>query len=139
MTLPTRIVVTTALVLALGGLVALLPLLAESVEPRTVVVVARQMSFYVGEDKASNPTISAAPGESIRIIFVNEDSGFDHDFSVTAWAVRTPVVHGKGRTSIELQVPPKPGKVAYLCSIHASMMMGTIEVVAPGSLATSER
>jgi hypothetical protein len=129
MTVRTRLLLTTACVVALAGLFALLPLGARSLEPREVVVIARQMSFYAGGGTTANPTIRMAPGERIRITLISADPGFDHDFAVTAWDVKTPVLHGEGRTSILIQAPDKPGKATYVCSIHASMMSGTIEVI----------
>ena len=130
MTLRTRFVLTAILVVALGRLFALLPLGARSLELREVVIIARQMSFYAGDGATANPTIQMAPGERIRITLIGADPGFDHDFAVTAWGVKTPVLHGEGRTSIVVQAPDKPGKASYVCSIHALMMSGTIEVVA---------
>jgi plastocyanin len=136
MTVRTRLILTTTFVLALGGLFALLPLGARSIEPREVVVVARQMSFYVRDGVTANPTLQMTPGERIRITLISADPGFDHDFAVTAWGVKTPVLHGEGRTSIVIQAPAEPGKATYVCSIHASMMNGTIEVIAarPGAV-----
>jgi hypothetical protein len=61
---------------------------------------------------------------------VSADPGFDHDFAITAWDVRTPVLHGEGRTSVVIDVPDEPGTATYVCSLHASMMSGVIEVVA---------
>lgn len=130
MTVRIRFVLTTILVVAVGGLFALLPLGARSLEPREVVIIARQMSFYAGDGAVANPTIQMAPGERIRITLIGADPGFDHDFAVTAWGVKTPVLHGEGRTSIVVQAPDKPGKATYVCSIHALMMNGTIEVIA---------
>lgn len=130
MTIRTRLILTTTLVLALGGLFALLPVGARSLEPREVVVVARGMSFYAADGTTANPTIQMAPGERIRITLIGADSGFDHDFAVTAWGVKTPMLHGEGRTSIVMQAPETPGRAIYVCSVHASMMSGTIEVIA---------
>ncbi len=129
MTLRARLILTTTFVLALGGLVALLPLWARTLEPREVVVIARGMSFYADGGTTVNPTIQMAPGERIRITLIGVDPGFDHDFAVTAWGVRTPMLHGEGRTSIVMQAPDTPGNATYVCSIHASMMSGTIEVI----------
>ncbi|HEY3042530.1 MAG TPA: hypothetical protein VGJ39_00790 [Vicinamibacterales bacterium] len=130
MTVRARFFLTTTSILAVGGLFALLPVGARSLESREVIVIARQMSFYSGDGATANPTIQMAPGERIRLTLIAADPGFDHDFAVTAWDVRTPVLHGEGRTSIVLQAPDKPGKATYVCSIHASMMNGTIEVIA---------
>ena len=138
MTVRTRVVLTTTFILASGGIVALLPLAAGSVE-REVIIVARQMSFYVDGEPAANPTIRMASGERVRVTLVSADPGFDHDFAVTAWGVKTPMLHGEGRTSIVIRAPDRPGTATYVCSVHASMMRGTIEVVASGNDVTSRR
>jgi hypothetical protein len=133
MTVRTRVILSITFVLALGGLVglfALLPLGARSLEPREVVVIARDMSFRVGDGATANPIIQVAPGERIRITLINADPGFDHDFAVAAWRVNTPVLHGEGRTSLVIQAPDEPGRATYVCSMHESMMKGTIEVIA---------
>lgn len=135
MTLRARLILTTSSLLALGGLLALLPLGARSLEPREVIVIARQMSFYVGDGATANPVIQVAPGERIRITLINADPGFDHDFAVRAWGVKTPVLHGDGQTSIVVQAPQEPGKAVYVCSSHPLMMSGTIEVIAPRTAA----
>jgi plastocyanin len=133
MTVRTRFFLTTGFVLALGGLFALLPLGARSLEPREIVVVARQMSFYVDGAGSANGAIQLAPGEKVRLTLISADPGFDHDFAVSAWGVKTPALHGEGRTSVLVEAPGKPGRAEYVCTIHASMMKGTIEVVAPRS------
>ena len=133
MTVRTRVILSITFVLALGGLVglaALLPLGARSLEPREVVVIARDMSFHVADAVTANPIIQVAPGERIRITLINADPGFDHDFAVKAWRVNTPVLHGEGRTSLVIQAPDEPGRATYVCSMHESMMKGTIEVIA---------
>jgi plastocyanin len=133
MTVRTRVMLSITFVLAIGGLVgllALLPLGARSLEPREVVVIARDMSFHVGDGVTANPIIQVAPGERIRITLINADPGFDHDFAVKAWKVNTPVLHGEGRTSLVVQAPDEPGRATYVCSMHESMMKGTIEVIA---------
>jgi len=127
MTLRQRIAVTAVLVLMLGA-VALLPLVAERSEPRDVLLIARRMAFYLGDDPtSSNPVIRVAPGERIRITLVNEDSSFDHDFSIAAWRVSTPPLRA-GRTSVIFQAPQELGQIVYVCTMHATMMKGTIEV-----------
>ena len=126
----TRTMLTGAL-LVLGALAALMPLVAESEKPREIRIVARQMSFYVDGGDAANPTITVKPGERVRLTLVNEDAGLDHDFAVPAWPLTTPLVEGTGTTTIVFDAPGKPGVTDYVCSRHATMMTGTIEV-APG-------
>ena len=50
MAIRTRVILSITFVIALGGLFAVfLPLGARSLEPREVVVIARDMSFHVGD------------------------------------------------------------------------------------------
>lgn len=139
MTVRNRFMLTTVLVLGLGGLLALLPLGARTLEPREVVIIARQMSFYSGDGATANPTIQVSPGERVRITLVGADPGVDHDFAVTAWGVQTALVRGVGRTSIVIQAPDTPGEFTYLCSLHASMMTGSIQVSARPTAAPPAR
>ena len=122
-----RIALTSSL-LVLLGLVALLPLVAQSSEPREITIVASQMVFR-GASGPANPTLQVRAGERVRLVLVNEDEGFDHDLSIPGWSLATSTLHGTGRTSIEFQAPNYPGKVAYLCSLHPTMMSGTIQVL----------
>jgi plastocyanin len=136
MTVRTRWVFSTFVIIAIAGVAALLPLSAGPVE-REIVVVARQMSFQIGESGAVNPPIQLAPGERVRITLVSADAGFDHDFVVPDWGVRTKILHGQGRTSVVVRAPDTPGTTTYVCSLHATMMKGVIEVVAPHAAAPS--
>jgi plastocyanin len=131
--------VVIVVIVMLGAAAALLPLLAESREPREIVLVAKQMAFYAGDSTVTNPTIHMAPGERIRITLVNDDPGVGHDFAVSPWSLQTPVLRGKGRTSIVIQAPEQRGTTEYVCSLHASMMTGTIQVGSGTEGASSER
>jgi hypothetical protein len=75
-----------------------------------VVVVARQMSFYVNDGATANPVTQMTPGERIRITLMSADPGFDHDLAVTAWGINTPVLDGEGRASIVIQRRINQGK-----------------------------
>ena len=139
MTVRTRVMMATVVVLVVGGLATLLPLVAGSPEPREIIVVARQMAFYVNDEVTPNPTIHAAPGERVRITLISQDPGFDHDFAVAAWRVNSAVLHGEGRNSIVIQVPDKPGVTTYVCTRHAFMMKGIIEVSDPSTARDPEK
>lgn len=130
---------TVGLVLLLGGVCALLPLIAQPQEPREVPLVVQGMAFYLGEDRTSpNPTIRVAPGERIRLTLVSKDPGFEHNFVVDAWRLRASTRHGDDRASVIFEAPDQPGTTEYLCTTHAAMMRGTIEVAA-GQEATIAR
>jgi plastocyanin len=129
MPLSTRFILTTGLVVALSAC-ALLPFGSGPDAQREVVVRVRNMAYYVENDsKASNPLITVTAGERIRIRLVSEDRGFSHDFAIKDWNVGTQLVRGEENTSVVIQVPENPGRFTYICTLHAAMMKGTIEVV----------
>lgn len=133
-----RIAATTGLVLVIGSVGALLPLVAHRQDPREVTIVVHRMAFYLGQDRTSpNPTIRVAPGERIRIRVISEDSGFEHDFAIDAWRLRTLPLHGDEETSVIFQAPEEPGSTDYVCTMHAAMMRGKIEVAAVQGVASS--
>jgi plastocyanin len=134
-TLFARILLAGALLVAL--FVALMPLVAESGEPREIRIVARQMSFYIDGAGPGNPVITVEPGERVRLTLINEDAGMDHDFAVPAWSLATPLLHGEARTSLVFDAPRQAGTTEYVCSRHLAMMRGTIEVVAAGGRSTA--
>jgi plastocyanin len=98
-------------------------------EPRTIVVAARNMTFVVDGAEGGNPRIAVERGERIRFVLKNEDPGMAHDLSVPALDVRTVLLRQAG-TSADLVVtmPEQPGELEYLCSSHALLMRGVIDV-----------
>jgi plastocyanin len=121
------IVVTVGAVLAL--VLAILPIVGAA-EPREIIITAREMAFYTPGLAEENPTIHVVPGERVRLTLVNEDEGFDHDLVVSDWKTGIDAIRGRGRASIVLQAPDQPGRTTYICTLHSSMMKGTIEVSA---------
>jgi plastocyanin len=95
---------------------------------REVHLVARGMTFYVDGENTPNPTLHARPGERIKLVFVNADTGMSHDFAIRSWSVGTRLLDGKGHDAIEFTVPDTRGAHAYSCTPHSAMMGGTIEV-----------
>lgn len=96
--------------------------------PREIRLVVKDMTFYVEGQDTPNPTLSARPGERIRLVLSNTESGMSHDFRIDAWRVQTRVLKGKGEDSVEFTVPNARGSHAYRCTPHAEMMNGTIVV-----------
>jgi plastocyanin len=100
----------------------------KSASPREVVLVARDMGFYLDGSSAVNPTLRFKPGEDIRLVLRNEEPGVTHDFAVSAWKVGTRRLQGRDRDTVVFRVPDASGRYEYLCNPHASMMRGIIEV-----------
>jgi plastocyanin len=131
------VVVILAAVAALG-VIALLPLGAESLglareattakNPREIVLVARDMSFYLDGGGTENPTLRLKAGEDVRLVLKNEEPGVVHDFAVSAWKLGTRRLQARERDTVTFRVPDSPGQYEYLCTPHASMMRGIIEV-----------
>ena len=122
-----------ALGIAVVSLPALLPLMAMSgrVGPRTIVLVARDMTFYAESDPATpNPSIVVVPDEEVTIVLRNEDAGITHDWSVRAWGVSVRPIDGKGRAEVRFRAPHTAGREQYACAPHARMMNGMIVVSA---------
>jgi plastocyanin len=104
------------------------PAPVSSTAPREIHLVVRDMTFYVDGQDAPNPTIYARPGERIRLVLDNTESGMSHDFRIDAWRVHTRLLKGKGQDSIEFTVPDARGSHAYRCTPHQEMMNGTVVV-----------
>jgi plastocyanin len=122
------IALTAALAL---GVAALLPLRAGTRDEkprRDVVLVARDMAFYLEGEGLENPTLRFKAGEEIHLVLRNEETGVAHDFSVREWNVATRRLQGRGSDMLTFRVPDRPGRYDYLCNPHASMMRGIIEV-----------
>jgi plastocyanin len=97
--------------------------------PREVVLVVRDMTFYAdGRFDAANPALKLRAGERVRLVLRNEDPGMRHNFSVPAWDVATRELNGEGATSVDFVVPRTRGTHEYVCSPHALMMRGVIEI-----------
>lgn len=116
------------LVLALGGIS--LAFAASRPVGREIVLVARDMAFYLPGDPATpNPILPMAPGEAIRLTLVNEDPGVRHDWAVEALGLATPLLAGDGAShTLAFDAPRRRGSHEYVCSTHSVMMKGRLEV-----------
>jgi len=114
----------------LFAMVTLPSLVADPVTPaREIVLVARNMAFYLDGNPTPNPTLRLKAGEQVTLVLRSEDAGMTHDFAVKSWNVGTDFLSGKGAVSVSFRVPERSdGPKEYVCSAHAVMMKGTIEV-----------
>ena len=97
--------------------------------PREIVLVARNMAFYLDGNPTPNPTLRLKAGERVNLVLRSEDAGITHDFAVKAWAVGTAFLSGKGVASVTFVVPDRARQPQqYACTAHAAMMQGVIEV-----------
>jgi plastocyanin len=121
--------VLVAVVFALVGLAALIPLIAKPApQVRAIVLVARNMTFYVEGSDVPNPTIVASPGELLRITVRNEDPGITHGFGVEAVRAAIQELRPGATHSLSVRAPDRPGRYEYVCPPHAQMMRGVLEV-----------
>ena len=117
-----------ALACAMIAVVGLLPVRTKG-RPREVVLVARDMAFYVSGTNVANPEITVHPGEAIRVVLKNEDRGMTHDFSVPAVKAATDSLTWNQRGEVTFEAPGKPGTYEYICRPHVPMMKGTLRVI----------
>ncbi len=100
-------------------------------QERELVLYARGMAFYLPGNDAPNPTLRVAAGERVRVTVVNDDPGVKHDLAVAALELTIePLATTPGsRGSAVLEAPALPGRYPYVCTFHAQMMRGVLEVV----------
>ncbi len=97
--------------------------------PREIRLVARDMAFYVDGQDVPNPTLKLHAGEEVRVVVSNADAGMAHDFGVSAWDVRTPLLTARAsQAAVVLHAPRARGSHEYTCGPHSAIMRGTIEV-----------
>jgi plastocyanin len=116
-----------AVVSALGG-TFLLPVMAERADggaSRTILLVARDMAFYVDGVGEPNPNIRVKPGEKITLTLRNEDAGMTHDLAISGWNASTRELRGSGMDRITVTVPAKKGTTEYVCRPHSAVMRGS--------------
>ena len=116
--------------IALAAVATLVSLVADPAPPpREIVLTARNMAFYLDGDPTPNPTLRVRAGEQVTVTLRSDDVGITHDFAVRSWNVGTGWLSGKGAVSVTFRVPEtQTGAQEYVCTAHAIMMRGRIEV-----------
>ena len=100
----------------------------QAAEAREIVLVARDMAFYLPGNPTPNPPLPMKRGEEIALTLRNEEPGITHDFAIPSWGVVTKRLIGVGSDRIVFRVPDLAASVDYVCRPHAEMMFGKIEL-----------
>lgn len=108
------------LLLVLGTIYAQRGDLELDADVYTIIITAKDMKF-----NETHPTIKVAYGETVRIIFRNEDAGMKHDLVIEDLNLRTPVLQPGQEAVIEF-LAQSEGTFKYYCSIHPISMRGTL-------------
>jgi plastocyanin len=125
-----RTLLIVAVVVAVAG-TFLFPVMAERADrgpSRTILLVARDMAFYVDGVGEPNPDIRVKPGEQLTLTLRNEDAGMTHDLAISAWNVWTRELRGTGTDRITVTVPSRKGTTEYVCRPHSLVMRGALVV-----------
>src|SRR6185436_773059 len=103
-------------------------------DEREVTLHARGMAFYLPGSDAPNPTLRVLAGESVRVTVINDDPGVKHDLAVAklGLAIAPLAMTAGSRGSATFEAPAVPGRYPYVCTFHAQMMRGVLEVVPGG-------
>lgn len=101
---------------------------ARASAPREIRIVARDMAFYLEGQTDPNPTLRLRAGETVRLIFRNEDAGMRHDFAIPDWKAASTRIESGEETSLTFRAPDGPSSQTYNCRPHSAIMRGTILV-----------
>jgi plastocyanin len=122
-------VAAAAGLLSIAALMALMPLMASARgASREIVLVARQMAFYVEGGGEPNPTLVVRPGEEVRIVLKNQEPGVFHDLKVGGVNVSVEPIRAGATATLTFRAPDRPGRYEYVCRPHAQMMTGVLLV-----------
>ena len=122
----TWVVGAVVVALAVGG--AVLAKVSGPSDVREIQLVARDMTYFVAESTAGNPTIRLRRGERVRLVLTNDDPGYSHNVVAPVLGISTPLLQQGRSQSVEFRVPDVTGVFPYECSPHSEMMRGTIAI-----------
>ena len=99
---------------------------------REITLIARDMTFFLGDDPTPNPRLVLQHGEQVRLVLRNDDPGMTHDFAMQGpgrLERASRLIESGDSDRIEFTVPDSArGEYDYLCSSHPRMMRGVVEV-----------
>jgi plastocyanin len=108
---------------------ALIPLIANPrPATREIVLVARDMTFYLEGSDVPNPTLVVRAGEEVRVTVRNEERGVVHAFGVTSLAASLDRIQPGSTERLSFRAPDEAGRYEYVCAPHAQMMRGVLLV-----------
>lgn len=111
------------------GLTALMPVVAKPrTGPREIVLIARDMAFYLEGSNTPNPTIAVSRSEEVRVIVRNQDPGITHAFAIGSLRASIGRIDPGATQGVQFRAPRKAGRYEYVCPPHALMMKGTLLV-----------
>ena len=111
------------------GLTALMPVVANPrTGPREIVLVARDMAFYLEGSKVPNPTVVVKASETVRIVVKNQDAGITHAFTIGSLRAAIDRIEPGSTERKQFRAPRKAGRYEYVCPPHAQMMRGVLLV-----------
>jgi hypothetical protein len=111
------------------GLAALMPVVANPrTGPREIVLVARDMAFYLEGSQTPNPTIVVKRSEEVRVIVRNQDPGITHALAIGSLRASISRIEPGTTQGVQFRAPRKTGRYDYVCPPHALMMKGVILV-----------
>jgi hypothetical protein len=116
--------VAAAAVLAVVFLLPVMAGRADGPPAREIVLIARDMAFYLDGASTPNPDIRVKGGEQITLTLKNEDAGMTHDIAVSEWGASTREIRGVGSAQTTFTVPRTSGRIDYVCRPHSQMMRG---------------
>lgn len=97
--------------------------------PLELTLRARSMSFHLDGEDGPNPHLVLPADRRIRLTFVNEEPGVEHDLTLPELGLRTRVLAGDGsRQTITLRTPAEATAARYECSLHPLMMRGELDI-----------
>jgi hypothetical protein len=124
----TRSMLVFAAFSAVAGL-ALIPVIANPrAEAREIVLVARDMTFYLEGSEVPNPTIVVKRGEAIRVIVRNQEPGITHALGMPSLAASIERIAPGATAAVSSRAPDALGRHEYVCPPHAEMMRGVLLV-----------
>lgn len=97
-------------------------------DQREIVLIAKEMAFFLENSNTPNPTLTFFAGEKIRLKFVNQDVGIAHDVAIPELQITTGKINYGDSTDLSFRAPQE-GNLEYICTLHPAMMKGFAQIL----------